>query len=81
MPKSKMICPRCGSEMNHHADKLIYSTERNVTAKIDPSLGGLIEETHNCPGCGAIASRIAEPIQRRSYLQPETTIKSCRTSE
>jgi len=46
--------------MNHHADKLIYSTERNVTAKIDPSLGGLIEETHNCPGCGAIASRIAE---------------------
>jgi ribosomal protein S27AE len=60
MAKSKMICPRCGNEMNHHADKLIYSTERNVTAKIDPSLGGLIEESHNCPGCGAIASRIAE---------------------
>jgi len=57
---NKMICSKCGDVMNHYADKLIYSTERNVTAKIDPSLGGLIEESHNCPGCGAIASRITE---------------------
>jgi ribosomal protein S27AE len=60
MTNQKMICPKCGDEMNHHADKLIYSTERAATARIDPSLGGLIEETHNCPSCGAIASRIAE---------------------
>jgi len=60
MTNRKMICAKCGSKMNHHADKLIYSTERNVAAKSDPSLGGLIEETHNCPGCGAIASRVAE---------------------
>jgi ribosomal protein S27AE len=58
--KTKMICPKCGDEMNHHADKIIYSTDRRATAAIDPSLGGLIEETHNCPRCGVIASRIAE---------------------
>ena len=28
MAKSKMICPKCGNEMNHHADKLIYSDRR-----------------------------------------------------
>lgn len=60
MTAEKMICSECGSEMNHHADKLVYSIEQSVTAKSDPSLGGLIEETHNCPGCGAIASRVAE---------------------
>jgi ribosomal protein S27AE len=60
MASSKMICTKCGNEMNHHADKLIYSTEANAMAKIDPSLGGLIEETHHCPGCGAIAGRIVE---------------------
>ena len=60
MANRKMICPKCGAEMNHHADKLTYSTEGVEGAKIDPSLGGLIEETHNCPGCGHIASRIAD---------------------
>ena len=60
MTNQKMICPKCGGEMNHHADKLIYSSEKSVTVKPDPSLGGLIEETHNCPACGAIASRVAE---------------------
>ena len=58
--KSKMICPKCGDEMNHHADKLIYSTAERASARIDPALGGLIEETHQCPGCGAIAGRIVE---------------------
>jgi len=60
MANSKLICAKCGDEMNHHADKLIYSTERSQATKIDPSLGGLIEEHHCCPGCGAIASRFAE---------------------
>jgi hypothetical protein len=46
--------------MNHHADKLIYPSEKVKTATIDPALGGLIEETHGCPGCGAVASRRPE---------------------
>jgi ribosomal protein S27AE len=58
MPNRKIICPKCGAEMNHHADKLIYSMELR-SQNIDPALGGLIEETHCCPGCGASATRIA----------------------
>ena len=30
MASRKMICPKCGNEMNHHADKLIYSSEGQV---------------------------------------------------
>ena len=58
MANSNMTCPKCSGEMNHHADKLIYVSE-DKRATIDPSFGGLIEETHNCPGCGAIATRTA----------------------
>jgi len=43
MAKSKMICPKCGNEMNHHADKLIYSNEGREAANFDASLGGLVE--------------------------------------
>jgi ribosomal protein S27AE len=57
--KSKMICPRCGSEMNHHADKLVYPTSAQEAENIAPALGGVIEETHCCPGCGAVGSRRA----------------------
>jgi hypothetical protein len=39
--------------MNRHAEKLVYSD----AARIDPALGGLIEETHACPGCGNVESR------------------------
>jgi hypothetical protein len=39
---------------------MIYSAELGAAAKIDPSLGAMIEETHNCPGCGDIAGRIVE---------------------
>jgi len=59
MGNSKMICPKCGDTMNHHANKVIYSDRQDERAFADPALGGVIEETHNCPGCGVIASRIA----------------------
>ena len=52
MATDKMICPKCGDEMKHHSDKLIYSTENNAAANIDASLGGVTAETHNCPHCG-----------------------------
>jgi len=60
MANTKMTCPKCGNTMNHHADKLSYPTGRNEHARVDPSLGGVIEETHSCPGCGMIATRSAE---------------------
>ncbi|HEX5022385.1 MAG TPA: hypothetical protein VFX54_17085 [Candidatus Binatia bacterium] len=54
---NKLNCPKCGSEMNHHANKLVYPSEKLKTQAIDPALGGLIEETHGCPACGAVMSR------------------------
>ena len=53
----KMICPKCGDEMNHHADKLIYPPKAEDASKINRDLGGVIEETHSCPACGSVASR------------------------
>jgi ribosomal protein S27AE len=47
----RMICPRCGAEMNHHADKLIYAAR-------GPE-GSDVQEFHSCPACGASASRAA----------------------
>jgi len=55
--KSKMICPKCGAEMNHHADKLIYPASTEDVKKINAALGGMIEEIHGCPACGAVESR------------------------
>lgn len=58
---TKMICPKCGFEMNHHGDKLIYANESDNVPAPDPALGGFIEEFHTCPNCGASASRQASP--------------------
>jgi predicted RNA-binding Zn-ribbon protein involved in translation (DUF1610 family) len=57
--KNKMICPKCGDEMNHHADKLVYPVSAQEAEIMDLVLGGVIEETHCCPGCGAVESRRA----------------------
>jgi ribosomal protein S27AE len=55
--KNKMICPKCGDEMNHHADKLVDPVTPEEQKHINPVLGGLIEETHQCPSCGGVESR------------------------
>jgi ribosomal protein S27AE len=55
----KMICPSCGVEMNHHCDKLVYSSEPPHDGTPDLNLGGIIAEFHTCPKCGGGASRQA----------------------
>jgi ribosomal protein S27AE len=55
-----MICSNCGSEMNHHADKLIDPVKPEDRRHVDAALGGVVEEIHCCPECGAAASRRAE---------------------
>lgn len=57
--KTNMICPRCGVKMNHHSDKLVYSSDAKDIGRFDPNLGGLIEEFHTCPKCGGGGSRHA----------------------
>jgi ribosomal protein S27AE len=54
-----MTCPACGAEMNHHAEKLVYSTGPDQASSADPHLGGVIEELHTCPRCGTSVSRPA----------------------
>jgi hypothetical protein len=57
LKKSKMNCPKCGDEMNHHADKLVHPATTEEAKKIDPAIGGIIEEMHCCPACGIVESR------------------------
>jgi ribosomal protein S27AE len=59
MANNRLICPKCGDEMNHHANKLVYPANPN-DAHRHADLGGVVEETHGCPGCGAVESRRAE---------------------
>ena len=51
-----MICPACGSEMNHHADKIDYSNPEAA----DAAFGGVVQEVHTCPRCGNVKTRPAE---------------------
>ena len=53
-----MICPKCGAEMNHHADKVIDPVRPEDMKHVDPALGGIVNEMHSCPACGAMASRL-----------------------
>jgi hypothetical protein len=53
----KLRCAACGAEMNRHAEKLVHPDSPAELRLVDPALGGLIEETHARPGCGAVQSR------------------------
>ena len=44
---AKILCPRCGIEMNHHAEKPDLSDENETI------------EIHTCAQCGEIAARRA----------------------
>lgn len=60
MPEvKKMVCPDCGVEMNHHAEKIDYNAASDDPAASDPDLGGVLEEAHTCPECGKTALRRA----------------------
>jgi ribosomal protein S27AE len=60
MPETKkMKCPDCGIDLNHHADKIDYSSGRETMETADVELGGVIEEVHACPECGRTETRMA----------------------
>lgn len=56
-PPPPMTCPECGVAMNHHANKLVLPTSAEEVAQVDPELGGIPQEAHTCPECGAGAAR------------------------
>lgn len=51
MTTEKMQCPKCGTPMNHHADKPDRTATVTESETVDPELAGIIE-IHACPGCG-----------------------------
>jgi ribosomal protein L37AE/L43A len=51
-----MNCPKCGTQMNHHADKPDRSAALTESERIDSELAGIIE-VHTCPACGNIEVR------------------------
>ncbi|HEX6434441.1 MAG TPA: hypothetical protein VFZ87_09360 [Gemmatimonadales bacterium] len=53
----RLRCPKCGTEMNRHAEKLVHPDNAADARQVDPLLGGLLEETHACPRCGNVESR------------------------
>lgn len=61
-PHAGMKCPRCGAEMNQHAEKLIPS--ESAAANLDTEFGVTMIELHSCPACGAAATRNASQFAR-----------------
>ena len=73
--KNKMICPKCGAEMNHHADKLVYPTSAQEAEKMALALGGVIEETHCLSGlrrCGVALGGMILIYITQPWLDPST---------
>jgi predicted RNA-binding Zn-ribbon protein involved in translation (DUF1610 family) len=56
MSLDKMICPKCGAEMNQHAVKVDYG-EDHLTV-VDDAFGGVLKEVHTCPQCGDTEMRV-----------------------
>ncbi len=48
-----MTCPACGTEMNHHADKLVERADELAECD-DPLIGGVVMQVHACPACGTV---------------------------
>ena len=58
MAESRRIrCPGCGEEMNRHAEKVDYTAGLAEPQAVDPDLGGVVQELHQCPNCGNIVAR------------------------
>lgn len=55
--RKPMKCPRCGVQMNAHAERLLEPRSLEEARSADPILGGVVEECFSCPGCGWAASR------------------------
>jgi len=56
---ARMICPECGDEMNHHADKVVHSSATPDSDADDLFGDGTVTEFHTCPNCGSGAARRA----------------------
>jgi hypothetical protein len=51
-----MMCPRCGTAMNCHAEKPVEPRSYQEARAADGGVG-VVEQVHQCPRCGAVESR------------------------
>lgn len=56
-----MMCPKCNVAMTRHAAKVVQPTSAADEALVDPELGGVVLERHECPECGESASERPGP--------------------
>lgn len=54
--ETKMLCPKCGAEMNRHAVKVDYGADD--LAQVDTAFGGVVKEVFTCPECGDTEMRV-----------------------
>ena len=54
-----MICPRCRTEMNHHADKIDYTAAFSEAEPMETEPRGVWKEIHTCPKCGDVETQTA----------------------
>jgi len=52
-----MTCPKCATQMNHQADKLVHPITQDEAATVGPMFDGVLERVFACPGCGWIDAR------------------------
>jgi ribosomal protein S27AE len=53
-----MRCPRCGAEMNRHAEKPVKDTRAEESTHYNPAFDGVVESIHCCPACGKVEAVI-----------------------
>jgi predicted RNA-binding Zn-ribbon protein involved in translation (DUF1610 family) len=53
----ELACPKCGSAMNHQAEKLVHPVTREEAAAASAAFDGVILAVFACPNCGWIESR------------------------
>ena len=53
-PSGRLCCPRCGSGMNFHAEKIDQSTDPSGA---DPDMDGVVAQFHTCPCCRYVLER------------------------
>ncbi|HET7744359.1 MAG TPA: hypothetical protein VFK76_06410 [Gaiellaceae bacterium] len=56
----EMRCPKCGSEMNHQARKVVPPVSDADVAALSETFDGILEDVFACPECGWVDARRVE---------------------
>ena len=57
----RIRCPRCGAGMERRGEMLDCAAGLAEPWAVDPDLGGVLLEVHQCPTCGGVAARRSVP--------------------